>query len=1085
MLEIRLLGQFELRRDGETLSLPSRPAQSLLAYLVLNPGIHHRREQLAGLIAPDADEAGARSILRHAIWRIRKTLGRDLLTGRDYLVVDEIAASFDPLANYWLDVAVVCARHPPDALPQAVTAALDAYAGDLLPGFYDDWIVLERERVEAAFEGKMRHWLERLIAGARWDEVLDWGERWIALGHSPEYAYAALMQAHAAQCDASRVVATYQRCVDDLKANLSIGPAASTRRLYERLVRGEETAAGGAEKPVVQAGPFAGDPERWPPARVETFLVTKLCIPPRRPGVITRHRLHEKLDAGMILGMTLVSAPAGSGKTTLVAEWLRHAGCPAAWLSLDEGDNDPARFFTYLLAALRQIEPLLGAAAEAMLGAPQPPPPEALLTSLINDLAALSRPFTLVLDDFHAIHHLPIHQQVGFLLDHRPQTMHVVVVSREDPRLSLACFRARFHLVEVRQADLSFSVDETAQFLRDAMRLALHPADVAALHDRTEGWIAGLQLAALSVQDRVDAAAFLATFSGSNRYVADYLLDEVFRRQPPDVQAFLLQTSILERLCAGLCEAVLATDGQPAPASRPPQEMLDHLERTNLFIAPLDSERCWYRYHHLFAELLQNRVRADLGGRVDELHLRASRWHAANGYATDAIRHALAAQSWELAAGLMSQACTALLRRGEIATLLAWYGALPASVVQSNSRLCLDYAWPLLLAGRVDLAGELLARAEALAAASPPTAGGLREFLGSLAAAQSYLARARGNLPRSAEFAHRALALLPENDAVTRSVVGTTLGLTYWHGGRMAEAEAVLLDALAAAERCANEYARLAARIFLARVASVRGELRRAARVCHELIQENSLSPIITLAHLDLASLYYEWNDLNAASEFVRTARNLAAEYGNPELQVAGELVLARIRSAHGDLPAALESVRAAEHLARSQDLPPFLLAGIAAAGVEISLFAGELDEAERWAAGAAPDVHAHPFYRFLDLTQPCLLLAQGDRAAAATALDACYHQATRAGWGWGAIAVRVWQALAAGSPGALPFLSEALRRGQPGGFIRTFADAGPSLAPLLEEAARQGVTPGYTASILRALDSKPPPARTSPAHTR
>jgi LuxR family maltose regulon positive regulatory protein len=481
------------------------------------------------------------------------------------------------------------------------------------------------------------------------------------------------------------------------------------------------------------------------------LLTTKLCIPPVRPGLVSRPQLVERLNEGLNRKLTLVSAPAGFGKTTLVTEWLNNAERPFTWLSLDEGDNDPVRFLTYLVAALQKIDPAIGQAAQAMLGAPQPPPPEPLLTSLINDVAATSRPFVLILDDYHLIHTLSIHQQLGFLLEHQPppqRGMHVVIAAREDPPLPLPRWRARGQTVEIRQTELRFTEKETTDFLRRVMRLKLSSADVDALQRRTEGWIAGLQLVALSLQSCDDAHQLVQSFTGSHRYILDYLIEEVFQRQPAGVQDFLLKTSILDRFSAPLCDAVRGASRGGIERDDSHQVLLT-LEQGNLFIVPLDESRQWYRYHRLFADLLRHRLQMrEPASTVSSLHQRASQWYQAKGYVADAVHHALAGSDWERAANLIHAASETMLKRGEVTTLLRWYQALPDAEVRARPRLCLEYSWALILTGQIEAADSYLGQAEAVAQDEADrdgqaASGDQTVLLGEIVAAQAYVARAR------------------------------------------------------------------------------------------------------------------------------------------------------------------------------------------------------------------------------------------------------------------------------------------------------------------------------------------------------
>ena len=420
------------------------------------------------------------------------------------------------------------------------------------------------------------------------------------------------------------------------------------------------------------------------------LLETKLYVPRPRGGLVPRPRLSERLHWGTAAKLMLVSAPAGFGKTTLLTEWLaaRPAALAderlAAWLSLDRGDNDPAAFWTYLIAALRMVAPGVGENALALLDAPQPPPIESVLTMLLNDLGAVAGEIVLVLDDYHVIDARDVQDGMAFLLDHLPPRLHVVIASRADPALPLARMRARGELAEIRAAELRFTADEAAAYLNEMMGLQLTARQVAALEGRTEGWIAALQLAALSMQGRDDVAGFIAGFAGDDRYVVDYLAEEVLARQPDRVQAFLLQTSILGRLSGPLCDAVTGQGGGKA--------MLEALDRGNLFLVSLDDRRRWYRYHHLFADVLQARLLDEQPGQVPGLHRRASEWHERNGEPSEAIRHALAAGDFERAAGLVELALLAMRRTRQEARLRGWLEMLPDEVVQVRPVLSAQFA---------------------------------------------------------------------------------------------------------------------------------------------------------------------------------------------------------------------------------------------------------------------------------------------------------------------------------------------------------------------------------------------------------
>ncbi len=421
------------------------------------------------------------------------------------------------------------------------------------------------------------------------------------------------------------------------------------------------------------------------------LLATKLYLPPPRPRVVRRSRLLERLNAGLHRKLTLISAPAGFGKTTLVSEWVAGCGRPVAWLSLEEGDSDPTRFLTYLVAALQTIAPTVGTGLMGALQSPQPSPAESMLTALLNEITTMPDAFMLVLDDYHLIDARAVDAALSFLLEHLPPQMHLVITTREDPQMPLARLRVQGQLTELRAADLRFTASEAAAFLTEVMCLGLSAADIATLEERTEGWIAGLQLAALSMQGRQDIPGFIRAFAGDNRYIVDYLVEEVLERQPEGVRSFLLQTAILDRLHGSLCDAITGqVDGKVR---------LEVLERGNFFVVPLDDRRQWYRYHHLFAEVLSAHLRTEQPEQIASLHRRASVWYEQHGSPVDAIRHALAAADFDRAADLIELAWPAMDRSLQSATWRGWVKALPDELVRARPVLCVGYAWALLDGG--------------------------------------------------------------------------------------------------------------------------------------------------------------------------------------------------------------------------------------------------------------------------------------------------------------------------------------------------------------------------------------------------
>jgi len=822
----------------------------------------------------------------------------------------------------------------------------------------------------------------------------------------------------------------------------------------------------------------------------DSLLTTKFYIPPARANLVRRPRLIEQLDHALAESkLTLVSAPPGFGKTTLVSEWIRpkdeggrmkdetiHSSSfiphpsKVAWLSLNEGDSDPVRFFTYLIAALQQIDPTIGQSAQGMLHSLKSPPPEALLTALINDMASVSSPSILVLDDYHLISALPVHQQLAFLLEHQPPQMHLVIITREDPPLPLARLRARGQVVEIRQADLQFTAEETADFLRRVAQTELAPDDIAALQQRTEGWVAGLQLLALSLRGHDDIKQMVESFTGSHRYILDYLMDEVFQRQPADVQDFLLKTSILGRFTAPLCDALAERDNS--------REVILALGRANLFVVPLDQSREWYRYHHLFADLLHYRLLVESRYDVTQLHKRASQWHADNGLCADAIHHALAASDWERAADLIVSAGSDMLKRGEVVTLLGWYKSLPEDFVRAHPRLCFEYSWPLILAGQIDAAASCLARAEQSAQGDPG-------FLGQIAAAQAYIARVSGDGRRAVELSQKALALLPQDDWTSRSVMAMNVGMAYWYAGHLAGASQALTEAREAAHRSGNNYVEASAQVFLCKVEAARGKLHRAADAYRQVIEEGGQTPIVALAHSDLAKLLYEGNELKAAADHAQQAVELSQRTGNAEFQIAAFRTLALIKQAQGNTLAAQAALQQSSRWAQHPGISPSARWHALAYHALIALAGDEVDAASQLIEQfpVLDQVETLPDYVLLSLAQARWLLTQGQRAATAELLAARYEKVSRAGFQTAIVETRALQALAASTPEAsLTFLAEALKLAQPESYIRTFADLGEPLVPILREAALRGIMPEYVGQILAAIKGKHREAVSAPS---
>ena len=689
------------------------------------------------------------------------------------------------------------------------------------------------------------------------------------------------------------------------------------------------------------------------------ILTTKLYVPPLRENVVLRPHLIERLDEGLRRKLTLISTPAGFGKTTVLSEWIAAYKGPAAWLSLDEGDRDSARFWLHFIAALRTLAASIGTKEMGALQSPQPPSIEAILTSLLNQVVSLPDDFIIVLDDYHMVDSKQIDAALAFLIEKLPPQMHLVIATREDPDLPLARLRARDQLTELRVKDLRFSESEAAEFLNQTMGLRLLPEDIAALEARTEGWIAGLQLAALSMQGIQDTAGFIQSFTGSHRFVLDYLLEEVIHKQPENIQTFLLQTSILERMCGQLCDAVLLNSSVAG------QETLEHLERANLFIVPLDNERRWYRYHHLFAELLRNRLARTYPDQVADLHRRASDWYSHNDFPNEAVTHALTVQDWSRAAEIIERFSDEWPMRSESHTRLGWFEAFPAQVLLDRPGLGLVYAWALFMANQLDRAEQQLNQLTPLVQTAP-------SLLGEHYVIRVMIAMRRYDMPAFFELARQALSRVPPDEASPRSRILLTLGVAYDEmGGDFAAARNAFREAYELSKASpspssvGNAPLPLTALAYLADYELLYGNLREASRM-YELALELAdkwdaqSSLALYLAQQGKAGLLYEWNDLDGAARALQECIRIGELWKSPPLLVPAYGLSALVMQARGQTDEALDVIRRAEQATRDSYTPPYDMGMLALYQLSLWIARDEFQAIAQWEQDHGSEWQSH-----------------------------------------------------------------------------------------------------------------------------
>ena len=837
---------------------------------------------------------------------------------------------------------------------------------------------------------------------------------------------------------------------------------------------------------------------------MEQLLTTKLFIPTTRPELVSRPRLIEQLNDGLHRKMTLISAPAGFGKTTLVSEWVATCEQPVTWLSLDDGDNDPTRFLTYLIAALQKIDSNMAKGTLSALQSPQPPPTEFALTALINEIAAVPEKIILILDDYHLIEAQPIHKALNFLLENIPPQMHLVIATREDPLLPLPRLRARGQLTELRAAELRFTSSEAAEFLNQVMGLNLSAENIAALETRTEGWIAGLQLAAISMRGRGDTGNFIKAFTGSHRLVLDYLIEEVLEQQPESIQIFMLQTAILKRLNGSLCDALTGQDNG--------QQVLETLDRANLFIVPLDDERRWYRYHHLFVDLLRQRLRQTQPEQLSNLHLKASEWFEQKGQWSDAVQHAFAAEDPERVADLAELAWDPMNMSYQAVTWLGWVKELPDDLVRSRPALSAGCGWASLDTGDLDAAEFHLQDAEqwldaaANANEKLEVSSGNREMLDeeefralstSVANARAYLAQALGDVPGTEKYARRAIDLLRDDDYFERGLAEILLGFAYWTNGELDAAHKAVVNAVANMQMTGRVLFVISFTSYLVDIMTAQGRLRESERTYLQLLekvteQDEPEIPETAVVHLGLSELYLEQGDMEAAKRHLQKSEALGEQPAFAPWYRHWIFAHARIMETDGDLDGVIKMLNGAERLYYRHPIPD--VRPLKALLSRAWLAQGRLAEALRRVheRGLSVDDELSYLREFEHITLAKVLIARyknvqddtyiKDAIGLLERLLKAAEEGKRIG---SIIETLVLQALAYEAQGdisnALFPLKRALSLAEPEGYFRIFVCEGPPMARLLYEALSHEIAPDYVQRLLKAFPVEEPEKTDAP----
>lgn len=817
----------------------------------------------------------------------------------------------------------------------------------------------------------------------------------------------------------------------------------------------------------------------------EPLLTTKLHIPPVPPGLVRRPHLVARLDAGLGCKLTLISAPAGFGKTTLLSEWVRshesgiHKARPRfAWLSVDRDDNDRDRFWTYFIAALEPILADFSKSCLAMLKTRKVPSIRAVLARLINQMAEKPQVFVLVLDDYHEITTRSVHEDLAFLIDHLPPQGHLAIATRNDPPLPLSRLRGRGQLNELRTTDLRFTISEVTAFFNEVMALGLSHDNIKVMESRTEGWIASLRMAALSMQGRTDIHEFVKSFNGTHRHIKDYLMEEVVQRQEASVQSFLMQTSILDRLSASLCNAVTGQDDG--------QKKLKHLEHANL-VLPLDDNRTWFRYHRLFADLLHGRLARVQPDLPPALHRRASEWFEREGLTSEAIHHALAAKDFDHAADLIESVALPLMSAGRLPALRIWLSKLPMEMIRSRPWLCISLASVNLTHGQLDVVDPLLDTAESLlpcgqtdGVAEPATVHlRARIHLGTL---RAWLACQRGDTAGSIRLCHQTLQQVQDDEYTVLCTLTFLLGVTHWLRGELTKATHYLDQAILCGQETGDSFNTLVAMGHLADIQAKQGHLHQAAETCRKAVSLGAEwgggepLPATAYAHICLAYALYQWNEIDEAVRYVTKGIELGRQ-GLP-ITIGGMVIpdLAALSRLTGQATAVAEAFNKVNGIVSASNNIMMISRMADAWRAQLSLATGDIREAELWASlrkSPGVDLHQVPDFvlEFEYLTLVRLHIARGKLDDLPELLERLRERAEEHGRMGTVIEILILQSITLRAQGrldqALSKLERAISLAEPEGYVRIFVDEGQPMAELLRHATSRGIRPRYTGKLL------------------
>ncbi|HLO32258.1 MAG TPA: BTAD domain-containing putative transcriptional regulator, partial [Anaerolineales bacterium] len=958
-LKLHWLGQPLIELKGQSVKLETRKAAAMLAYLSLTPGAC-QREVLATMFWPEGNQQKSLANLRRTLSSLNSSLPKWIEANRETI-------SLKRNAKLWVDIEAfddLLSRYKEHSHPDseickdclsALDQAIELYRGDFLKGLnltdspgFDEWQFFQRDSLRQEFATALQCLSSIYALQDDWDHAIVCARRWRALDYLHEPACRLLMDLYARSGQRTAALRQYEELARLLQEQLRQKPEQETRQLYEQIL-GKDKHNQVRESPEYRFS--------FP------LLKTKLYIPAAPAHRVNRTRLIKHLDEIDQHALTVISAPAGFGKTTLLSEWITQSMLPVAWLSLDNGDNDPYRFLAYLIEALESVHEDVGLEARQIIQSPQLVPVHIILASLINNLGSVGEPSVLVLDDYQFLTEHAVHDAMTYLLDHLPSNLHVVIAARADPPLQLGRLRAHGQMLELRTQDLRFTSDEAAEFLNEVMQLGLSTKDIDALEARTEGWVAGLQMAALSLRGHENASEFIQAFSGSHRYVLDYLMEEVLRRQLPHIQTFLLETSILEKLNGVLCDAIMSEEWKQSGESG--QAVLEYLERNNLFLIPLDDHKQWYRYHHLFADLLQSRLQQFSADRAVALHLSASRWFEVQGLLHEAINHALLSKDYHRSAKLLdiSSQTRVLI---DVFSVQKWIQEIPDEIICEHPWIHVSQAWIWLSMGKLEKIEASLIQVDEFLRSVRRQSMDDREredILGHVAMLRAYLAFFRGEPLTTIKQATLALQNVRLSNNFLRSRIMLQLGESYSVLGELQQGTRYLYQAIDLSVKEADYSVATVAYFRLGNVLKVQGKLREAEK----MFQQNLLalrelggqtSPMLGKPEIGLGDVFREQGQLDAARELLSIGHKHSQLQGQPYDLVYSYIYMARLFEAQGRRKQVPELLSQVEPLFVSYTNPPAVRLAFECYRVNVWLRLGKLGKAADWVAENRLDCH-------------------------------------------------------------------------------------------------------------------------------